>query len=258
MVPSRVESLSTSQALSLELRGAPFLTPEWPSPCSSVLVAFPSVSWPFAPLAFPRRDERVGTPADCCARRRSRCAPRAALPRHLRRRRAALGGAFPRHRARLPRAGQGGRLRHPRAHRGLHAALSVRLATGARPGHRAALLRSAGPRGLRFPAARPWRATPRAAATPARHGAGGRAQATPGAPGAELCGCGSASWLGAADTCDRCLPARSGPSCLAHPGSRQRVKPLSLLSPRPESPCPVRQGSPGRGAGHNACTNSTT
>ncbi|EAW92235.1 hCG2042481, partial [Homo sapiens] len=83
----------------------------------------------------------------------SRGAPGARLPGHLRRGRAALGGAFPRHRARLPRAGQAGRLRHPRAHRELHAALPVRLAAGVRPRLRAALLRPPRPRRLRLPAA---------------------------------------------------------------------------------------------------------
>ncbi|XP_036014943.1 uncharacterized protein C8orf90 homolog isoform X4 [Mus musculus] len=149
--------------------------------------------------------------------RRTGCTPRTALPRHLRRRRAALGGAFPRHRARLPRFGQRGRLRYPRAHRGLHAAFPVRLAARPGPGHRAALLRPAGPRGLRLPAARPRRASPSAAATPARHGAGGRAQAAPGAPGAELRRRWQATRLGAAGARRRRLPSRSWPSCLARP-----------------------------------------
>lgn len=206
--------------------------------------------------SLPASGTSVGAPADCRARRRSGCAPGAALPRHLRRRRAALGGAFPRHRARLPRFGQRGRLRYPGAHRGLYAAFPVRLAARPGPGHRAALLRSAGPRGLRLPAARPRRATPRAAATPARYGSGGRAQAAPGAPGAELRGRRPATRLGAAGARRR-LPSRSRPSCLARPCPRQRIKPLPLPYPRPASPCTVRQGSRGGGAGHDACTIST-
>lgn len=61
MVPSGLQSLGSALAGAvLGVEGAPALTPEWPSPASSVRVASPSVSRRFAPLAFPRGDESGG------------------------------------------------------------------------------------------------------------------------------------------------------------------------------------------------------